>query len=529
MAGLDIDTLTMEQYLALSRENQASGMVKLEIEGNVNFEIKSQFMRELREDAFSGNKYEDAHDHIDRVLSIVGLFNIPGVTKDAVMLQIFPFTLIGAAKRWVDKLAPGTINTWDLLKKDFIQRYCPPSMTANQLEDIHNFKQEGDESLYQAWEQYNDLLYKCPTHDINSHQKVNIFYKGLSTMNHQLLDSQGPIPGMRPAEALIVIQTMADHSQKWHDGTTSRNIGSSSSKDGLTALVNKLDNLRRDMKKLKVGCQIYEGPHLDKDCPLNEEVKQVEEVRYGEFGRTMLFNGSNGGKFHVGPPGYYTKIDNRPPYAERRQSLEELLAKHQEESARRRTEMEAWIKKLKENVEINIRNQDASFKNLETMIEQLTEELHSMKEKSEQAKVVTIENEGPSSPNKLKNLHGIFFLSDSQEENSIDQLPMKESNPGHFTLPFTIGNFNFYAMANLGASVNVLPRNIFEYLGLRNLSETDILVKMADMRKKAPLGIVKDILVKIDKFMFPSDFVILDQTPNSTVILGRPLLATIHA
>ncbi|GJU31149.1 hypothetical protein Tco_1174738 [Tanacetum coccineum] len=150
MAGLDIDTLTMEQYLALSRENQASGMVKLEIEGNVNFEIKSQFMRELREDAFSGNKYEDAHDHIDRVLSIVGLFNIPGVTKDAVMLQIFPFTLIGAAKRWVDKLAPGTINTWDLLKKDFIQRYCPPSMTANQLEDIHNFKQEGDESLYQA-------------------------------------------------------------------------------------------------------------------------------------------------------------------------------------------------------------------------------------------------------------------------------------------------------------------------------------------------------------------------------------------
>ncbi|GKB68461.1 hypothetical protein Tco_0929873 [Tanacetum coccineum] len=86
MAGVDVDTLTMEQYLALSRENQAPGMVKPEIRGNVNFEIKSQFMRELREDTFSGNKDEDAHDHIDRVLSIVGLFNIPGVTKDAVML-----------------------------------------------------------------------------------------------------------------------------------------------------------------------------------------------------------------------------------------------------------------------------------------------------------------------------------------------------------------------------------------------------------------------------------------------------------
>ncbi|GJS26777.1 hypothetical protein Tco_0487397 [Tanacetum coccineum] len=86
MTGVDVDTLTMEQYLALSRENQAPGVVKPKIGGNVNFEIKSQFMRELREDTFSGNKDEDAHDHIDRVLSIVGLFNIPGVSKDAVML-----------------------------------------------------------------------------------------------------------------------------------------------------------------------------------------------------------------------------------------------------------------------------------------------------------------------------------------------------------------------------------------------------------------------------------------------------------
>ncbi|GJS53917.1 ribonuclease H-like domain-containing protein [Tanacetum coccineum] len=246
-----------------------------------------------------------------------------------------------AAKRWVDRLAPGTINTWDLLKKAFIQRYFPPSKTAKQLEDIHNFTQEG------------------------------------------------PIPGMTPAQDLTAIQTMADHSQKWHDGTTSRNIGSSNSNDGLAALVNKLDNLGRDMKKLKesvhaiqVGCQICEGPHLDKDCPLNEEVKQVEE------------------------------IDNRPLYGERRQSLEELLIKHQEESARRSTKME---------------------------IEQLTEELHSRKEKSEQAKVVIVEHEGPRSPKKLKNLHRISFLCDSQEENTIDQLPIKESNPGHFTLPCTIG------------------------------------------------------------------------------------------
>nr|GEW02508.1 hypothetical protein [Tanacetum cinerariifolium] len=140
MARVDINTLTMEQYLALSRENHAPGMVKPKIEGNVNFEIKSRFIRELREDTFFGNKNEDAHDHIDRVLNIVSLLNIPGVSKDAVLLRVFTFTLIGSAKRWVDRLTTGAVNTWDLLKKVFIQRYCPPSKTARRLEDIHNFK-----------------------------------------------------------------------------------------------------------------------------------------------------------------------------------------------------------------------------------------------------------------------------------------------------------------------------------------------------------------------------------------------------
>ncbi|GKC82935.1 hypothetical protein Tco_1138652 [Tanacetum coccineum] len=79
----------MEQYLALTRGNQAPGVVKPEIGGNVNFEIKSQFMRELREDTFSGNKNDDAHEHVERVLDIVRLY-IPGVSHDAVMLRISP-------------------------------------------------------------------------------------------------------------------------------------------------------------------------------------------------------------------------------------------------------------------------------------------------------------------------------------------------------------------------------------------------------------------------------------------------------
>ncbi|GJZ73062.1 hypothetical protein Tco_0637208 [Tanacetum coccineum] len=130
---------------------------------------------------------------------------------------------------------------------------------------------------------------------------------------------------------------MVDHSQKWHDGSSSRNIESSSNSEGIAIIVNKLENLGRDMKKLKenvhviqVGCQNCRGAHLDKYCPLKEEVKSIEEAKYGKFGRPLPF--SNEAKYRVGPPRYYTRMDNRPPVGEKRPSLEELMNRHLEES-----------------------------------------------------------------------------------------------------------------------------------------------------------------------------------------------------
>nr|GEU93462.1 hypothetical protein [Tanacetum cinerariifolium] len=142
MTGGEIVNLTMEQYLALTRGNHKPSVVKPEIGGNVNFKIKSQFMQELRKETFFENKNDDAHEHGERVLDIVSLFNIPRLSYDVVMLCVFLITLTGAAKRWVDRLSPGTIDSWDLLKKAFIQRYCPPSKTTKQLEESLNLSRK---------------------------------------------------------------------------------------------------------------------------------------------------------------------------------------------------------------------------------------------------------------------------------------------------------------------------------------------------------------------------------------------------
>ncbi|GJW76385.1 hypothetical protein Tco_0138067 [Tanacetum coccineum] len=262
MAKGEIDNLNIEQYLALTRGNQTPGVVKPELGGNVNFKIKSKFMRELREDTFSGNKNDDVHEHVERVLDIVSLFNIPGVSHDAVKLRVFPNTLIGAAKRWVDRLSLGTVDSLDLLKKPLSKGTV------------------------------------CPL-------------KPLSSLKKSAISSR---------------KVRKHYSKLRNDGSSSRNIYSSSNSEGIAAIVNKLDSLGRDMKKLKenvyaiqVGCQTCRGAHLDKEYPLNEEVKSIEEVKYGKFGRSSPF--SNGAKYHVGPPGYYTRIDNRPSFREKKAKL----------------------------------------------------------------------------------------------------------------------------------------------------------------------------------------------------------------
>ncbi|GJS79745.1 phospholipase-like protein [Tanacetum coccineum] len=70
------------------------------------------------------------------------------------------------------------------------------------------------------------------------------------------------------------------------------------------------------------------------------------------------------------------------------------------------------------------------------------------------------------------------------------QLPPKELSLGSFTLPCTIGSLNLYTMADLGASVNIMQRLMFNNLKLTNLKETNMLVEMADMTKKAPMDMI---------------------------------------
>ena len=109
------------------------------------------------------------------------------------------------------------------------------------------------------------------------------------------------------------------------------------------------------------------------------------------------------------------------------------------------------------------------------------------------------------------------------------KLPQKLKDPGSFTIPCTIGNAIFErALSDLGASINLMPLSIFKRLGLGEARPTTVTLQLADRSLKHPRGIIEDVLVKVDKFIFPADFIVLDMEEDKEIpiILGRPFLAT---
>ena len=112
------------------------------------------------------------------------------------------------------------------------------------------------------------------------------------------------------------------------------------------------------------------------------------------------------------------------------------------------------------------------------------------------------------------------------------KLPSKCKDKGSFVIPIRIGDTHVVkAMCDLGASINVIPYSVFLTLNIGTLEETGIVIQLADRSVIHPIGIVEDVLVQVDKLMFPADFYVIktemEHDPSSVpILLGRPFLRT---
>jgi hypothetical protein len=113
-------------------------------------------------------------------------------------------------------------------------------------------------------------------------------------------------------------------------------------------------------------------------------------------------------------------------------------------------------------------------------------------------------------------------------------MPLKQKDLGAFTIPCVIGNASFKrALCDLGASISVMSKYIYDSLSLEPLNKTSFVIQLVDRCFVYPLGVIEDVLVKIDSLIIPYDFYILDiehdscdSSNNTPILFGIPFLKT---
>ncbi|GJY49484.1 reverse transcriptase domain-containing protein [Tanacetum coccineum] len=239
----------------------------------------------ISENKFDGYLRADPHDHIREFLAICNMFKY----SEAVKLLIFPFSLFDKAKTWFNELNEEYITSWEQMRKDFINRFFPPSLFNRLLLEIRNFSQNICESLTEAWLQLKIMLRKCHGHSLTKGAIIQIFYHGLDKSTQVIPDKTvGGIflyKSLNQAfqflddKVLFNLNWSAKSQTKHHRKSVSFADGSDSNTDN-SRLMEKLEALT-----IKIDSQIIN---------LNEELedmrKKYNELRNGNASKNNMNN-----------------------------------------------------------------------------------------------------------------------------------------------------------------------------------------------------------------------------------------------
>ncbi|KAE8694437.1 hypothetical protein F3Y22_tig00110783pilonHSYRG00231 [Hibiscus syriacus] len=503
------------------------------------------------------------------------LLNSIGVHKDVLKLKLFPYSMHDRARVWLSGVPAGSMESWTYLCKYFLLRYNPPNMNTQLRNDIASFRQADDESIHECWDRYKALLRKCSNHGFQDWTQVVMFYNGVNAPTRMMLDASanGTLLDKSPAKAFDILDRIATNDYQFpstRHGFRRKSHGALEldSKDAvsaqLAAITNMLKNLQRpievrEVKAAHSACLLCQGNHNESDCPTNQEsinfVGILIEVTTTPIPIPIILDGVSIQIFHgeiKEPAMPINQLGHLPsdtevtkPHSKEKCSVLTLRSgtqinvedkfggkpkddspptisqadkEVQDEAPKEEDKSEGSSSKEAEGTNRNatatsIRTPSINVPFLEAMEQMPTyakflKEIVTKKRKVEQYETIATEKE---------------FCS------SLSKLPPKRHDPSNFINPCSIGNkFDGKALCDLGSSVNLMPKSIFVKLGIGNARPTSVILQLADYSHVHPEGRIEDVIVRVDKFVFPVDFLILDCEVDATapIILGRPFLAT---
>ncbi|GJU13800.1 reverse transcriptase domain-containing protein [Tanacetum coccineum] len=322
----------MAQLLEAPTEGYEDAIVVPEITAN-NFEIKHGLLNLVQNKQFFGLDKEDPHAHIryfNKITSTMKFLNVPSMS---VQLMLFPFSLEGAARIWLEKEPPRSILTSEDLVSKFINIFFPPSKTINLQNEITRFQQKFNETFYEAWDRFNDLLRGCPHHRFSELHQLDTFYNALNSNDQDSLNSAagGNFLDKMPRECLKIIESKSKVCQSRSKAVIAK-VSTSSSTPAVSSDVAELKDMVRALildkknqtpapapvKAVEQSCVTCGGGHSYQNCPatdgniyrdnIQEYVSQAAAVNYNQgnasYRPQMVAN-------QIRPPGF--PPINQPP------------------------------------------------------------------------------------------------------------------------------------------------------------------------------------------------------------------------
>nr|GEW85069.1 reverse transcriptase [Tanacetum cinerariifolium] len=551
---------TMEELLQAPTEGYGEAIVILEILAE-NFEIKTNFLQLVQANKFHGREKNNPHTHISNFKRMTATLKYRDVLNDVIKLMLFPYSLEDRARIWYEKEPPNSILTWDDLVNEFVNQFIPPSKTTHLKNEISRFTKRFDETFSEAWDHFKELLRACRHHGFSELTQIDTFYNGLTEQDQDSLNAaagveivnkqviapakavektcvtcggfhayyeciatdipNNQIPPSVPNEFSIAIKSMqnqinvlrGDFSKQEENlrrnlNDDMRNILSSffqnqPSTSG-TLPSNTIPNLKGEMKAVTTRSGLaYEGPSI----PTESLLEKVDEQNT-EGILDKEHSNSSGSTAQVQPPVVPSSI--LKPDVPRTQSKPSIPYPSRLNDQKLR---EKATNQMEKNFQIfHDLHFDISFADALLLMPKFALTIKSL----------------------LANKDKLFELAKvSLNENCsamlLKKLLEKLGDPGKFLIPCDFPRMEVcHALADLGASINLMPLSIWKKLSLPELTPTRMTLELEDRSITRPKGVTEDVFVKVGKFHFPTDFVVVDfeADPRVPLILGRSFLRT---
>ncbi|GJV92877.1 reverse transcriptase domain-containing protein [Tanacetum coccineum] len=476
------DNRTMEELLQAPTEGYGEAIVIPEINAD-HFEIKTNLLQLVQASPFHDFERDNPHTHIYNFKMITSTLKFRDVPNDVIKLMMFPYSLEGNTRIWYDKEPPNSILTWEDLVTKFVNQFFPPLKTTHLKNEISRFTQKFDETFSEAWERFKEMLRACPHHGFMELTQIDTFYNGLFDND---LDSLNAATGENllsktTREALNIIENESKvrySRNKLNVSRVNTNSRESSSKTDeridkladqistLVEIVSKKVVAPATVKAVEESCVTYGGPHAYYNCPNTDSNQSNVCAATGTYNQVAPPNRASN---HMAPPGFAPVQNNgqnstahiQPPVIPipiLEPDVPKTLPKPNIPYPLRLNDQ-----KLREKASNPMEKIFQIFQDLRFDIS-FTDSLLLMPRFSSTIKNLLMNKD------KLFELAKIL-LNENYSAMLLKKLPEKLGDPGKFLIPCDFSGMDVcHALADLGASINLMPLSIWKKLSLPELT-----------------------------------------------------------